>query len=437
MEETGGGWRILQYAATGFDVSMQETLYSLASGSTLYVSPQTMRYDMPVLAEFILRHRIEMITLPFSALNLLFRENAMFKGDSPLRHIITSGEALRVFPELRRFLEERPQVKLHNQYGPTETHVVTAHTISAEQGNITEYPPIGRPVSNTEILILDQGLKPVPAGIIGEIYAAGDNLARGYLNRDDLTRERFIPHPFEKDGRMYRTGDIGRWFKDGTIEFLGRNDDQVKIRGYRVELGEIETCLLRHPDIREAVVLARKVQGETELAAYVSGPEKLGPADMRTHLKKFLPFYMIPAHIIRVDGFQFTAHGKVDKKSLPDPSRMEPIHPEYIPPRTEIEKRITEIWESVLGVQKAGLSDNFFESGGHSLKAAQMAGRIRKEMRVDLPLREIFTNPVLESLAAYIARAQAVSDEPIEPADDILPATGEEIRVLKKLLEGN
>jgi amino acid adenylation domain-containing protein len=425
------GWRILQYAALGFDVSLQETLYSLASGSTLFVVPAHLRYDMPALTAFMREKKIDMLTMPFSALNLLFREG--IKDDIPLRHIITSGEALRIFPELKDYLHRHPDTWLHNQYGPTETHVVTAYAINARKGNIDEYPPIGSPVSNTGILIADQQLHPVPIGVIGEIFVKGANLARGYLNRDNLTAEKFIRNPFQKQDRLYRTGDLGRWLPDGNIEFLGRNDDQVKIRGHRVELGEIENHLLKYEAVKEAVVVAKDFgDGIKELIAYVAVKEKLSSNALRDYLKTLLPGYMIPSYIVQIEKFLYTPNGKVDKRALPEPDKSGLIpEGEYAAPRNEIEEKLAGIWQQVLGLARIGIRDNFFEIGGHSLKAMQVISRIQKEFHVEIPVREIFIHPGIEQLSEVIRKAQPIGYKSIQP----VPASEDELMALKKLME--
>lgn len=438
IEQTGTHRHILQYAAIGFDVSVQETLYALASGSTLYVIPQTLRYDMAGLADFIETRGIDMFTMPFSALNLLFQEPAFGDGAVQVEDIVTSGEALHVTPEIRRFLEARPGVRLHNQYGPTETHVITSMTLSAEQGNITEYPPIGRPVSNTRILILDDRNEPTPVGLVGEICAGGDNVARGYLHREALTAEKFIPDPFDPGDRLYRTGDLGRRLADGTIEYLGRNDDQVKIRGHRVEPGEIQTHLMQHPSVREATVLAGKIRDSMELVAYwVAKDAREETPAFEAFLGDRLPAYMRPAFFIRVDQFSYTPNGKIDRRALPEPDASHrPNATAYAPPRDRVETVLTEIWREVLDLEIAGIHDNFFECGGHSLKATQLAGRIRSRLKVTLPLKALFQHPTVATLAEVVRGLAPEQFDPIQPAEvDDTPLTDTERETLLKLLE--
>lgn len=438
IASTGAGWRILQYAALGFDVFVQETLYSLISGSVLFVIPVQLRYDMVRLSEFLVEKRIEMLTMPFTPLNLLFRDGQLHRQTRTcLRHIITSGEALTVFPELGDYLRRHPKVSLHNQYGPTETHVVTAHTMSTKSGNIELQPPIGAPISNTEILILDAFMNPSPIGIAGEIFAGGHCLARGYLNNDIMTSEKFIDHPYREGEKLYRTGDIGYWSSDGAIRFCGRNDEQVKIRGHRIELGEIEGRLHGHPKIREAVVAAKPFrQSGLELVAYIKSDGKISIAELRNDLTGDLPGYMIPSHFIFMDEFDYTASGKIEKKNLPVPDEAGMVSTnEYQAPETELEKKLVAIWQEVLGLENAGIRDNFFESGGHSLKAMQLVSRISRETGCHISLGEIFTHPTLKELADVIQRADQKIYDPITPVDAIEPASEQEIAALKKLLK--
>ncbi|MCP4404621.1 MAG: amino acid adenylation domain-containing protein [bacterium] len=420
LDQIGGGWRILQYASLGFDASMQETLFSLVSGNTLYVIPEEMRYDMPTLAEFLAEHRIELFIMPFSPLHLLFQEDTLIKKNPALRHIITAGEVLQMFPELQSYLKTHPEVQLHNQYGPTETHVVTAYTLTGDQGTLSEFPPIGRPIANTEILILDNAFRPVPIGVTGEIFAAGAGLARGYLNRDDLTAERFLAHPFKKGELMYRTGDVGRWLPDGNIEFLGRNDDQVKIRGFRVEPGEIANRLLQHKMVKEAVVLAKQLNGNKELVAYVSPSNgKLDVAEIREYLKSTLPDYMVPSYFVPLKEFPHTSSGKIDRKALPEPGeRIMEQGTSYNAPRDELEKKLAVIWQEILGIRKAGIRENFFDLGGHSLKATRVVSRIHKELSSELSLGEFLDQPTIEALAQRIRKKDASTYTSIEKTQE-------------------
>ncbi len=288
---------------------------------------------------------------------------------------------------------------IFNVYGPTEATIwSTAKKLNDGVLNI------GKPLMNESVLILSQDGQLVPFGVVGEICIGGDGLARGYYQRPDLTADRFIPHPFKSGQRIYRTGDSGRWLADGNIECLGRTDDQIKIRGYRIELGEIEACLKKHPAIREAVVVAKDKDSTTrELAAYFISTEELGIADLRNFLSRTLPEYMIPTWFVRLEKLPLTPNGKTDKKALPDP-RQTGLKPdtEHISPRNELEQKLADIWQEILQVQHIGIDDNFFDLGGHSLKATRIVSKIHKEMGIEIRLRDMFTFPTIAGLSEII-----------------------------------
>jgi acyl carrier protein len=278
----------------------------------------------------------------------------------------------------------------------------------AQGSSLNGAVPIGRPIANTQIYILDEHLNPLPPGIPGELFIGGIGLARGYLNNPELTARAFIPHPFSRahGARLYRTGDRAGYLPDGNIEFLGRFDEQVKLRGYRVELGEIEAVLCEHPAIREAVVIVREnAQGAHALVAcFVStGAGSPAAAELRYHLKEKLPEYMVPAVFVKLNEIPLTANGKVDRKAL---SRLEAVRPEisegFIAPRTETEKRLAEIWSQVLEIRQVGVRDNFFELGGHSLLAMQIISRARDAFSMELPLPILLKSPTIAELAQAI-----------------------------------
>ncbi|MFL6284238.1 MAG: AMP-binding enzyme, partial [Pyrinomonadaceae bacterium] len=269
--------------------------------------------------------------------------------------------------------------------------------------------PIGRPIANTRAYVLDARMSPAPVGVPGELYIAGTGLARGYLNRPSLTAERFIPDPFslEAGARLYRTGDVVRWLADGELEFIGRADNQVKVRGLRIELGEIEAALSSHEAVRDCVVLAREDEpGDKRLVAYVVtatvGPV-LSAAELRAHLKERLPEYMVPSAFVMLEALPLSANGKVDRKALPAPDSSL-VSDIYVAPRDEVEEMIAEVWAEVLRVERVGVEDNFFESGGHSLLAMQVVSHLRQLMGCELPLRLMFEEPTVAGLAAALAR---------------------------------
>ncbi len=300
-----------------------------------------------------------------------------------------------------------PGLQIVNGYGPAETTVFS--TTYPEIKNRSRNTPIGRPLANTRIYILDAHGEPVPVGLTGELYIGGAGVARGYLNRPALTAERFVRDPFtaEAGARMYRTGDLGRWLADGNIEFLGRNDFQVKIRGFRIELGEIEARLSKHEGVREAVVLAREdTPGDRRLVAYYTSPpatdpeqEAVGAEQLRLHLAAALPQYMVPAAYVRLESLPLTANGKLDRKALPAPEGDAYVVRQYEAPQGPIEELLAGIWAEVLKLERVGRHDNFFELGGHSLMAVTLVERLaRAGLKADV--RALFAAPTLAELAA-------------------------------------
>ncbi|HEV2920390.1 MAG TPA: condensation domain-containing protein, partial [Actinomycetota bacterium] len=323
--------------------------------------------------------------------------------------IIAGGEPLSV-EHVRRHRQRHPSREFLNGYGPTEaTTFTTSFRIDASilDDDVVSVP-IGRPIANTSVYLLDRYLQPVPVGVAGELYIGGVGLARGYLGRPGLTAERFVPNPFGVPGsRLYRSGDLGRYLADGNIEFLGRLDDQVKIRGFRIELGEVEAALSQHPEVRETVVVAREDSpGERRLVAYVVGSGVEVDVDLvprlRTFLRERLPDYMVPAAFVALDALPLTTNGKVDRKALPVPEGRPDTGVAYVAPRTPTEEVLAAIWSQVLGVDEVGVEDNFFDLGGHSLLATQVVSRVRSSFGVDVALRRFFEYPSIEELARAV-----------------------------------
>jgi acyl carrier protein len=281
--------------------------------------------------------------------------------------------------------------------------------------------PIGRPIQNTQVYVLDQNLEPVPVGVTGELYIAGAGVTAGYLNQPEKTAERFLMNPFSADAnaKMYRTGDLARYGEGGEIEFLGRGDDQVKVRGFRIELGEIEAVLARHAGVKQALVLAREnEQGEKRLLAYVVAQAKeLTGEDLREHLKQELPDYMVPQAIAILAKFPLTPNGKIDRNALPEPEQATAKRA-YIAPRTETEKKIAEIWADVLRrqIDTISIDDNFFDLGGHSLMATQVVSRIRERFSLAIPMRAMFDRPTIARLGETVTEAQDTPDEDLSIA---------------------
>jgi thioesterase domain-containing protein/acyl carrier protein len=322
--------------------------------------------------------------------------------------ILCGGEALS--GEIAHRLRQRGEA-LWNLYGPTET-TIWSSLFSFEPENSpasegTVYCPIGRPIANTRLYILDRDLQPVPIGVSGELYIGGDGLARGYLNRPELTAEKFIPDPFSDDpnDRLYRTGDLVRYLPDGNIEYIGRSDHQVKIRGFRIEIGEIESVLCQHPGIAEVTVIAREDKpGDRRLVAYfVPGTGEPNAGQLRDFLKATLPDYMIPAAFVPLESLPLTPNGKVDRKALPSPDGLALASGgEHITPRSESEKRLAALWAEVLGREAIGIRNNFFDLGGNSLSAVRLMNRIEREFERTAPLSLLFQNPTIETLASAL-----------------------------------
>ncbi len=397
--------RVLQKTSFSFDVSVWEFFWPLISGARLVMARPEGHRDSKYLVEVIRKEKITTIHFVPSMLKVFLSEEEVEECKS-LRRVICSGEALS--GELRRQFFHRLECGLHNLYGPTEAAVdVTAWECRREEEG--ENVPIGRPIANTAIHVLDGQLQEVPVGVAGEIYIGGVGVARGYLNRAESTAERFVADPFAADagGRMYRTGDLGRWLANGAIEYLGRNDDQVKVRGYRIELGEIEARLAEHVGIRDAVVLARKQGNESDekqLVAYCVGAEgkETGVEELRNHLQKTLPAYMVPTAYVFLKEMPLNPNGKVDRKALPAPRGDAFAVHAYEAPRGGTETEVAGVWAKLLHVERVGRQDNFFDLGGHSLLATSMVAKFRSAFGIDVPVRAIFESPTIADLAEVI-----------------------------------
>ncbi|MFC0679580.1 amino acid adenylation domain-containing protein [Lysobacter korlensis] len=375
---------VLQFSALGFDVAFQEIFSTLTSGGTLRLLDESIRRDPVRLAEFIRDSKVETIFLPFVALQGLVAAAQQVEGAlDHLTDVVTAGEQLLASPAIRAAFVASTGRRLHNHYGPTETHVASTLLLPPDSECWEDRPSIGRPIGNTCIYVLDAAGQLAPLGVVGEICIGGAGVARGYRNRPDLTAERFVRDPFapDPDARMYRTGDLGRWRADGTLEYVGRNDFQVKIRGFRVELGEIEATLARHPAVGNAVVVAREdVPGERKLVAYVvpNGPLP-SASDLREHLSATLPDYMVPANFVRMDAMPVTPNGKLDRTALPAPGRDRPtLSSQHEAGRDALEQGLCELFGEVLRIDGVGRLDSFFELGGDSVQAIWMVERIRR-----------------------------------------------------------
>ena len=397
-----------QKTAIGFMDSLTETLVPLLSGHRLWVAPEAVGRNPPALAELIERGGVtRLITVPSLARAWLEDERNVPRLQS-LRSWTLSGEALGV-TLLEQLRERLPRCRFLNLYGSTEVAAdATCYVADEAVGVGEEGVPIGTPIANARVYVLDEHLQPVPIGAEGEIYVGGLPVARGYLGRGGLTAERFIPDPFgAPGGRLYRSGDRGRYRTDGKLQYRGRGDDQVKVRGFRIELGEVQEQLLRHPRVREAAVLVRADQeGQQQLVAYVAqtGPSSVG--QLREHLEQHLPQYMIPGAFVFLERLPLNASGKVDRHSLPAPDLAAQVRERYVAPSTPTEEVLAQIWADVLRLDQVGLQDNFFESGGHSLLATRVMAQVRESFAVELPLRAIFEASTVGALAGRIEQAR-------------------------------
>ncbi|HET6230447.1 MAG TPA: amino acid adenylation domain-containing protein, partial [Longimicrobiaceae bacterium] len=442
----------LQLAPIAFDASTFEVWGALLNGATLAVFPPHTP-SLEELGGFLVREKVTTAWLTAGLFHQMVDERLDDLG--ALRQLLAGGDVLSV-PHVRRVIEAHPHLRVINGYGPTESTTFTCcHTVvpgDVERGSI----PIGRPVANTRIYVLDRAMQPVPAGVPGELYIGGDGLAHGYLNRPDLTAEKFVADPFSAggDARLYRSGDRVRWLADGTVEFLGRMDEQVKIRGFRIEPGEIEAALAAHPRIRSASVVAREDAGggkrlvayvvaaadgaasaespastedpeaaasteaaassdassSSEAQAYSASADVLSAEEMRAWLRRTLPEHMVPAAFVWMDALPLTANGKVDRRALPAPEHAE-AGGEYVAPRTETERAMAAIWAEVLEAPRVGVEDGFFDLGGHSLIATRVMSKVRQAFGVELPLRAIFEAPTVAGLSARVDAALAAGDD--------------------------
>ncbi len=405
--------RTLQFASLSFDVAFQEIFSTWCSGGTLVLIEEADRRDPEALLRFIAAQQLERLFLPFVALHNLCEGAGHLRASTPsLREVIAAGEQLKATDALRGFFAAHPRCTLVNQYGPTESHVVSAYTLSGAPTRWPALPPIGKPIANAQIHLLDSHGQPVPIGVPGELHIGGVSLARGYLGRPELTAERFIANPFSEDpnARLYRTGDLARYLPDGNIEYIGRSDHQLKVRGFRVEPGEIEAALRTHPAISEALVVTREDgAGEKRLVAYLIGQqETTDPQELHDLLGRTLPDYMIPSAFAFIDAFPLTPNGKIDRARLAlTPLEGSEREHERTWPRTSIEQQLAAIWRKLLDVEEIGVNENFFELGGHSLMAVRLFTEIERKLDVRLPISALFESATIAGLAELVERERA------------------------------
>jgi amino acid adenylation domain-containing protein len=426
LDKHSEGLQFATVSTLGADLGNTCIYPSLISGGTLHVIGYEMATDGSRFAQYATQYGIDVLKIVPSHMAALLQSQADSEDAKkllPRRYLIFGGETLK--PQLLEKIEAlHPGCTVLNHYGPTET-TVGSLTLKLDEYDWKAEPlssiPIGRPIQNTQVYVLDQNLEPVPVGVTGELYIAGAGVTAGYLNQPGKTAERFLMNPFSADAnaKMYRTGDLARYGEGGEIEFLGRGDDQVKVRGFRIELGEIEAVLARHAGVKQALVLAREnEQGEKRLLAYVVAQAKeLTGEDLREHLKQELPDYMVPQAIAILAKFPLTPNGKIDRNALPEPEQATAKRA-YIAPRTETEKKIAEIWAEVLRrqIDTISIDDNFFDLGGHSLMATQVVSRIRERFSLAIPMRAMFDRPTIARLGETVTEAQDTPDEDLSIA---------------------
>jgi amino acid adenylation domain-containing protein len=405
LDKHSEGWHFATVSTLSADLGNTCIFPALASGGSVSVISKETAVESAQLACYCREHPIDVLKIVPSHLEALLAHS---EGAEilPRRYLVLGGEALSK-RLVQRVRDLGCSCEIVNHYGPTETtigSVVLRVTDDPQHEDDHPSVPIGRPIDNTQIYILDSHLQPTPVGVAGELYISGEGVAAGYLNQPKLTKERFIDNPFVSNSTMYRTGDLCRYMQDGNVEFLGRADYQIKIRGFRVELGEIEATLAKHPSVQQAVVVAKaNALGEKRLIAYVVGPSSTD--DLRAYLKERLPDYMVPTAIIPLLRLPLSANGKVDRQSLLEPEKFQTKSSASVAPRTATEVKIAEIWSEVLGNGPIGLSEDFFEIGGDSLGGIQVMSRILNHFRVKLDVGTLFDFPTVEELARAVERA--------------------------------
>ncbi|WP_080497089.1 non-ribosomal peptide synthetase [Bacillus wiedmannii] len=401
------------YSSISFDLTVTSIFTPLISGNQIVIYSGDGKEF--ILDTVLKENKATIVKLTPAHLTLIKdRDNR----HSSVKKMIVGGDNLKVTVAKEVINSFHKEMEIYNEYGPTEATVgCMTYKYATEKDNGVSVP-IGVPIDNTQIYILDKYLKPVATNLQGEIYISGDGVARGYLNQSELTNERFINNPFINGAKMYKTGDIAKYLPGGNIEYIGRNDDQVKIRGHRIEMGEIERKLAGHEAVKEAVVTARDGKSSMHLCAYVTVCSEVTFKELRMHLLKELPEYMVPSYFVQLEEIPLSPNGKIDLKALPEPSGDSHTETEYIPPSTLLEEQLVEIWKEVIGLgNEIGIQDNFFEIGGHSLSGAAFVSKVHKHLNVDLPLSELFNSPTIKQLADYIESKERTSYTSIKPAE--------------------
>lgn len=430
---------VLQFASIGFDMSFTDMFLAWLGGGKLCLMSETERTDLGALADLLRTGEISVANLPYSLLQTLAHyANVNQLRFESLEVVISTAERLLVTDEIRKFFERHPRARLVNHFGPSETHVCTSLVMDGDPAQWHDMPSIGSPLANVRCYVLDEAMGLAPVGVAGELYVGGAGLARGYLNLPELSRERFLDDPFaaEAGARMYQTGDTVRWLDNGELQYLGRSDTQVKLRGFRIELSEVETALLKHPSVSDAVVTLDEGQ---QLAAFVVADGPLNPPALKEFLREQLPEYMLPGAIALLDILPLNTNGKVDRKALPKPDFSQLSTIEYASPTTENEKQLCGIWEELLAAERVGLDDNFFDIGGHSLLATRLSLAIRDQWQIDFPVRGIFEKQTVRGQVSLIEEAGTTTVPPIgklaHDAPRVLSFTQQRLWLLTQLAQ--
>ncbi|HZI55639.1 MAG TPA: amino acid adenylation domain-containing protein, partial [Verrucomicrobiae bacterium] len=413
----------IQFSSISFDLFVEEVFVVLNNGAQLVIEQKDKLLTLEHLKQLIESRKITTLNLPTAFFHELVASGMDLRG---IKNIIVGGEEL-AYLRAQTLMDQFPGINFHNTYGPTEATIISA-AVRVTQELLGEHStvPIGAPIANTQIYILDRHNNIQPIGVPGELHIAGDGLARGYLNRPELTQEKFVANPFQPGTRMYKTGDLARWLDDGNIQYLGRIDTQIKIRGFRVELGEIEAQLNQHPQVQDSAVITQGQGADKQIVAFYQAKDTqvgrlvhLSSEDLRAHLLQRLPEYMVPAAFLSLATIPLNPNGKVDRHALAQMEVRIESSREYREPRTDTEKQLVEIWAQVLKLapEKIGINDNFFELGGHSLLATQLISKVRNELDIDLPLKALFEQTNVVQLAELIARTGKSEIPPIRSID--------------------
>jgi amino acid adenylation domain-containing protein len=398
--------RILALSPIAFDASTFDLWGALLHGGTCVVFPERVPAAR-ALARTIAEEGVTTVFVTTALFNAVVDEQP--EAFAPVRQLLTGGEKVSM-PHVARALQRLPHIELRHVYGPTEcTTFSTWHPISRDLARYGGTIPIGRPIGNTTAYVVDRAFNPVPVGVAGELYIGGPGLALGYLDREELTAQRFVRNPFEADpgARLYRTGDLVRWTEDGELEFLGRDDDQVKIRGHRIELGEVQSVLSEHPGVEKVFVTVHEsTEAGKRLVAYVVARPGLqgGTEGLASFLQSRLPEYMLPAAYVLIDRLPLNANGKVERSSLPEPSFQRATGGARVAPRNEVERHLAEVWQRVLGLDDVAVFDDFFELGGHSLLAVRLLSEVKDVFGQELPLSSLIDAPTIASQAQELHR---------------------------------